>query len=202
MTRHWLATMVVLLALGLAACGGGGAGEPTPGAAETPAPTAEGTAGAEGYTITDSLFESQKNGYQARFPEGWTPRPDLVTTPGLTVDAFFGANEVEGVQPNVAVTCEELAEGTTLEDYFNGKMDIVKRVAKVEPEVSSRDVAGEKAMVAYYRREQVEAPFEKTEVYLINERCGWDISLTVPLNHGAEYQGPFEEFLDSFQFLS
>jgi hypothetical protein len=193
--------MVVLLALGLAACGGDGAEEATPGVAETPAPTAGGTPADGGYTITDSLFESQKNGYQARFPEGWTPRPNFVTAPGLAVDAFFAPNEVAGVQANVAVTCEELAEGPTLEDYFNGKMNVVKRVAQVEPEVSSRDVGGEKAMVAHYSREQAEAPFEKTEVYLISERCGWDISLTVPLNHGAEYQGPFEQFLDSFQFL-
>jgi hypothetical protein len=188
--------------LGLAACGGGGGDEEaaTPATTAEPASTPAGTT-VPGFTVTGNLFESQTNGYKVRFPEGWTAKGDFVPASTFSIDAFFAPDVVGDVQPNIAVTCEQVPEGTTLEEYFDAKMDVVREVTQVEPEVSSREVAGEEASVSAYKREDAEPALEKTEVYFVNARCGWNVSLTVPLDRGSEYQSLFEEFLASLELV-
>jgi hypothetical protein len=202
MTRYWLLAVLAFLCLGLAACGGGGGdrGAATPGAtAELPSPAA-GTP-TEGFTITGNLFESQTSGYQVRFPEAWTPEPNFVSASDLSMDAFLAPDVVDGVQPNIAVICEQVPEGTVLKDYFDAKTAIEKQVTQVEPEVGSRQVSGQEALTSRYKRENIEAPLEKAEVFFISERCGWNISLTVPLSKASDYQDLFDEFLNSFRLL-
>jgi hypothetical protein len=202
MTRFWLATILAPLVLALAACGGGGGNEgaATPQTTEQPGPTGTATL-ADGFTITGNLAESQVKGYQVRFPETWTPTPNFASAPNISIDAFFAPDVVQGIQPNIGVTCEQLPEGTTLKEYSDAKINIVKKVAQVEPEVSSRQVAGEEALVSSYKREKADPPLEKTEVFFIGKKCGWDISLTVPLGQATDYHVLFDQFLDSFQLL-
>jgi hypothetical protein len=80
-------------------------------------------------------------------------------------------------------------------------MDIVRQNALVEPEVGSREVAGQEARTSRYQREEVPPPLEKMEVFFLSEKCGWSISLTAPLGRAAEYEKVFEDFLDSFALL-
>ena len=203
MAKRWLAFLwlaVLLLAVG---CGGGdeapavptGAtpevGSPTPPSERTAVPTP---------IITDGRLEDPAKGYSVQIPDGWVAHPDFVPAP-LSTDAFFAPNGTEGVQPNIAVLCEELPEGTTLTDLFDAKTEIVRRVAGVEPDVSTRQVGGMEAMVARYGRENANPPLHKTDVVFVSERCGWSVSLTVPFGQEAEYEPLFERFLASFTLL-
>jgi len=190
MSRLWLTVILLLCWSSLVACGGGGGDEQ--GAVGTPA---------DGFTITGSLFESEQNGYQVRFPEAWTPKPNFLPASAMSVDAFFAPDVVDAIQPNIVITREGLPEGMGLQEYFDSKMDIVKKVVQVEPEVSSRQVSGKEALVGHYRRENAEPPLEKVEVYFIADGSGWGISLTMPLGRSADYQGLFEGFLQSFLVL-
>jgi hypothetical protein len=93
--------------------------------------------------ITDSQFEFPDKGYSVRFPEGWTPVANFLPGPDFSVDAFFAPEEVNGLQPNIAVNCERLQEGMGLDEYFDAKVNVVKQVIRVEPEVGSREVDGQ-----------------------------------------------------------
>jgi len=200
MTRYLFTAILAFVTLALAACGGNGD--------EVAQPTAAGQATAGTATpmntpvITDNLFEFKDKGYSVSFPEGWLPMPNYLPGPNFSIDAFFAPEEVEGLQPNMAVTCEGLPEGMTLEEYFDLKVEVVKQVTKAEPETSSREVDGQEARQLRYTREKnIDAPMEKTEVFLVTERCGWDISLTVPFTDRADYHEPFDQFVDSFHLL-
>jgi hypothetical protein len=142
-------------------------------------------------------------GYSVQIPEGWNAHPNFLPGPGFSIDAFFAPDVVEGVQPSISVTCDQVAEGTalTLKEYSDAKLQVARGVAQVEPDVSSGEVSGQEAVVARYKREKLESPLEKTEVMFVSEKCGWDITLTVPLGRGSDYQGLFEEFLNSFRLL-
>jgi hypothetical protein len=200
--RYSFAVILVLLGLGLAACGGGDgdgeeaaptpAGQPSPAAAETPAAEP---------TITGNLLEFQDRGYSVEFPEGWTPRPNFLPGPSLTIDAFFGPEEIQGIQPNIAISCEKLPEDTTLQEYFDSKVDIVRQVAEVEPEVGSSEVNGQEGLWSRFEREEADPPLAKTEIVFLTERCGWSIAMTVPLGGATDYQEIFDEFVDSFRLL-
>jgi len=201
MTRYLLTAVLASVTLALAACGGGGEEAAQPTAAGQPASVATPTP-MNTPTITDNLFEFKDKGYSVRFPEGWTPLPNFLPGPDFSIDAFFAPQEIEGVQPNMAVTCEELPEGMTLEKYFDAEVEVVKQVTKAEPEISSREVDGHEARQLRFTREKnIAAPMEKTQVLFVTERCGWDISLTAPYNDRASYHEPFEQFLDSFRLL-
>jgi hypothetical protein len=204
-SRYFVAATLAILSLGLAACGGGGDGgevaEPTAaGTAEAPSPAPVPTL-ATTPTITGNLFEFPERGYSVEFPEGWTPEPNFLPGPDFSVDAFFSPDEVRGIQPNISVTCETVPEGTTLQQYFDGKNDVTRQVTHLEPDVRSREVGGLAAMVSHYARADSNPPLEKSEAVFISDRCGWSIAMTVPLGGDTEYADVFEAFLDSFTLL-
>jgi hypothetical protein len=212
-SRYLLATTLAILSIGLASCGGGGeegqlaepgATEPgatEPGATEQPTVAALPTIVLGTPTITGNLFEFEDKGYSVRFPEGWTPEPNFLPGPQLAVDAFFAPDEVQGMQPNIAVTCETLPEGMDLKEYFDRMVDVVRQIALVEPEVSSREVSGQEALVSSFTREDTKPPLKKIEVFFVTERCGWSVALTSPLGGENGYEALFDEFLDSFKLL-
>jgi hypothetical protein len=148
-------------------------------------------------------LESPAVGYGVHIPEGWSASPNFLPGPGFSVDAFFAPDLVEGVQPNISVTCDQIPEGTTLtlEEYSDAKLQAARSVEQVEPDVSSGEVGGQEAVVARYRREKLEPAVEKTEFFFVTEKCGWIITLTVPLGRGSDYQNLFDEFLGSFRLL-
>jgi hypothetical protein len=202
MRRYSLVAILAVLSLSLTACAGGGDEEVAqPGTTPQPTSSAEVTP-ARTPTITDNLFEFPDGGYSVRFPEGWSPRANFLPGPGFTVDAFFAPQEVEKVQPNIAVTCEQVPEGMSLKEYSDRKVEVAKQVTKEEPEVTSREVSGQEAMqLRYTREERIAAPIEKTEVVFITDRCGWDIALTAPFSERVAYRDLFNEFLGSFSLL-
>lgn len=202
-TRYLLPAVGALLLLILSGCQGSTSedNEATPGttAQQTPPSRVELDATP---VITGNLFESPEKGYSVRFPEGWLPVADFLPGPDFTVDAFFAQEEeVEGVQPNIAVTCEAAEQGTDLQEYFDRKVDIVRQVTEVEPEVSSRQVSGEEALVYRFSRKNEDVNLEKTEVFFVTERCVWSIALTAPYGDRAIYSGLLDDFLESFRLL-
>jgi hypothetical protein len=200
MIRYSFAAILAFLSLTLTACAGGGEEIAEPAITAPPASPAT-TPRASTPTITDNLFEFQDKGYSVRFPEGWTPLPDFLPGPPLSVDAFFGPEEVKGIQPNIAVTCEQLTKRLTLKEYFDAKVDVVKQVTKAEPEITSGEVSGREALVLRFARQEKQPPLEKTEVVFVTETCGWSIALTVPYSERTSYYGLFEQFLESFRLL-
>jgi hypothetical protein len=204
-SRYFVAAILAIFALGLAACGGGG------GEGEVAEPTAAGTVeqptaapiptAASTPTITGNLFEYPERGYSVEFPDGWTPQPNFLPAADFSVDAFFAPDEVNGIQPNISVTCEAPPEGMSLQDYFNKKVDVIRQVVKVEPDVRSRQVSGQEAMISDYSREKDEPKLEKMEAVFITDKCAWSIAMTVPSGGGTTYQDMFNAFLDSFTLL-
>lgn len=201
MARWWLPFLWLSVLLLAVNCGGGeeaptgstpDAGRLTPELQGTAEPTP---------IIIDGQFEAPAKGYAVQVPDGWTVHPNFLPSPFAT-DAFFAPSGGDGVRPNIAVVCEQLLEGTTLSEHFGVKTEIVRRIANVEPDVSSRQVAGLEALVARYGREDADPPLHKTEVVFISEGCGWSVSLTVPLGREAEYEPVLEDFLASFRLLS
>jgi hypothetical protein len=203
-SRYLVAAVLVLLSLGLAACGGDGAGEEEAadsGITEVPTAAAVQPTPESEAKITGNLFEYEARGYSVSFPTGWTPEANFLPGPDFSVDAFFAPEEIRGIQPNIAVTCEAVPAGMTLQEYFDTKVDVVRQVTGAEPEVRSRTVGGQEAMVSRYERTAADQSIAKTDVVLLTERCGWDIALTAPLPEEANYVQLFDGFLDSFQFL-
>jgi hypothetical protein len=202
MNRYWVVAILVFGSLALAACGGGGSHEQvaTPGITEQPASPVAGTS-SQGFTLIDNVFKPADGSYSVQVPEGWTPEANFLPSSGQLVDAFFAPDVIQGVQPNISVTYEDLPEGTALNDYFNQKMDVEKRATQLEPEVSSRQVSGQDALVSLFAREATDSPLEKTEVVFITGNRGWTISLTVPYSEAASYHDLFDEFLASFTVL-
>jgi hypothetical protein len=140
-------------------------------------------------------------GYGVRIPEGWNAFPNFLPGPGFSVDAFFGPDIVEGVKPNISITCDQVPAGTTLKEYSDAKLQVARDVAQVEPDVSSGEVGGQEAVIARYKREKLQPALEKTDVIFVSPKCGWTIALTVPLGRVSDYQNLFEEFLNSFRLL-
>jgi len=202
MIRYPLAAILALLLLSLTACGGGTGDEEAAEPGTTPQPTSPAVATPMSTPIiTDNLLEFPDKGYSVRFPEGWTPLPDFLPGPGFSVDAFFGPEEIEGVKPNISVTCEEIPEGMSEKEYVDNKVDVVRQITQVEPEVSSRQVGGREAVMYRITREDTEPPVEKTEVIFATEACGWGIALTVPLSDRTSYYDIYDKFLESFRLL-
>ena len=208
-SRHSLTAIVILLALGLAACGGEGEnnGVAVPGTISpevgqpTAAAEATATTPAGGFTIIGDLFESQTKGYGVRFPEGWTADADYLAGTGFSVDAFFAPEEVGGVRPNVAVTCETLSEAMELRAYLDKKIEVAARTAQVEPEISSLQVAGQEALMSRFTREAAEVPLVRNEVVFFSDRCAWSVALTAPLGEETDYEELFRSILESFRLL-
>jgi hypothetical protein len=207
--RHALAAILFFVVLGLAACGGNGeekvstpetaspeaGGQPTAVAQVTP------TGPGAGYTVSGSFFESQEKGYSVNFPEGWTPDPNFLPGTDFSIDAFFAPEEVGGLKPNLAVTCDALSERTDLKAYFDRKVDIIRQTAQVEPEISSLEVAGQEALMARVERETNKPPLVKTEVVFFGGKCAWIVDLSAPLGGQTDYDALLNSFLQSFSLL-
>jgi hypothetical protein len=154
-------------------------------------------------TITDSQFDYPAKGYSVRIPEGWTNLPNITGTAALTVDAFFAPSEeqVGDVQPNISVMCEATVEGTTLDDYFEGKRLLMQRITGVEPEVSETEVSGQPAYAMQYHRELQDPRADYSDVVFMNERCAWTIRLLVPEGKRSDYEATLNDFVASFRLL-
>jgi len=207
--RNGFTYVLVLASLCVAAsaCGGGGheaqglTPQPTIAVGVTPQgtpvalPTAVGTP-----IITDSLFRFPAKGYEVGIPQGWEARPNFLITGAFSSDAFFAPETGAAVQPSIAVTCEPLVEETTLQAYFETRLDLVKRLLKQEPEVRPFQVVGREAFAVQYSLLE-DSPLDRTDIIFLSERCGWTISLTAPFGQRAAYQGIFDQFLASFRLL-
>ena len=197
MKPYLLALAVAALALAALACeeeGGGVEQAPTPSSRAVPTPA--GTP-----IITDSQFDFPAKGYRVRIPEGWTPRPNFFLSLDLSTDGFFGPSADGGVQPNIAVTCESVTRGTTLDQYVAGKVNLVQGLSGKSLEPQPRQVAGGGAFVLEYSPQGTPPAVDRTDVIFVTEKCGWTVGLTVPAGQRAAYQTVLDEFLASFRLL-
>lgn len=202
--RQALLSLVVAVALVGVACGGDEETQPEPTAPPTEqvAPTREARpppGPAPTPAVTEGRFEFPEHGYAAAIPEGWTPSFNLVIGPPVTTDAFFGTQEDE-VQPNISVTCETLEPDMSLETYLEIKLLLVEELMGITPEPQPFQVAGRDAFIFQYSR--TNPPFvDRTEVVLVNERCGWSMAINVPQGQGESFRPIFDAFISSVQLL-
>jgi hypothetical protein len=202
--RYWQVVVLAVVSFAVSACGGGGeegAATPsvTPGARLTP--FVLGTP-ASTPIITDGKFEFPARGYAVTMPSGWSAHPNLSPGAGLSADGFLAPTEVEGVQPNISVSCESAVAGMSLEDYSKAKLGLVESVSGARPDARSTKVAGQDALEADYSVEDKPPAVDKTIVFFVTDRCGWTITLTVPLGQRAAYRSTLDDFLASFRLLS
>lgn len=204
MTRWWLPFLWLVVLLLAVACGGGGeevpaapttpppdTGRPTPVVLNTPEPTP---------IITDGQFEAPTKGYSIRIPEDWIARPNVLPTATSSTDVFFAPEDESPVRTNIAVTCEQAEEGTSLEQYINRKRVLVTAVTGHAPQIDEGRVSGRDALVITFSLERQPA-VDKIEVLFLEEERIWTVALSVPGGERESYRPVFEEFLASFQLL-
>lgn len=151
--------------------------------------------------ITDSHFDFPARGYGVEIPNGWTPDANYISGAEFATDAFFAPEAVDGVKPNISVTCLVVETGTTTDDYGQKKLELVRGLAKGEPNVSSSQIAGLSALAVEYQPRVSDVEVEKIDIIFVGGPCGWTITLTAPAGRLEEYRDTFESFLASYQLL-
>jgi len=151
--------------------------------------------------ITDSHFDFPARGYSVEIPDGWTPDANYISGPEFATDAFFAPQAVGEVKPNISVTCAVVEAGITTDNYAQGKLELIRGLAKSEPNVSSRQVAGLSALAVEYQPQVSGVEVEKIDIIFVRGPCGWTITLTAPGGRLEEYRDIFESFLASYQVL-
>jgi hypothetical protein len=210
--RLVLLLITSFLALGLvfAACtddndnGNGNNGEveatETPGPVGTPVRFPEPTL--DGNTLT-----SPGKGYRATFPDTWTVRPAYGSIGGEALDvAFLNEDEEAGpVRPTMSIGCRPIDGPVDLEEFTRSRVSGLIELRVSEPDLSSRVVAGTSAMVVSYQRELVGEEGRDTirqqEVYLVGERCIFNISLLTSPEEMERFSQDFEEMLSTFELI-
>jgi hypothetical protein len=201
MTRRRLgcgfAALVTLAALTAAACGGNGGADATPTAAGTaPTPLPEPTIQGNQYTFPD-------RGYSVTIPDGWTPDANSVVSGPLKVDSFFSGEEVDGVQTNIAVSCEDNPENVSLSQYIDVKLETLRQLdARDLERLGSLEVGGAPAEMVRYRFVRDELTISKVDVMFLGGKCAWTVSLTAAPSAIEKGRATLNEFLSSFQLLS
>jgi hypothetical protein len=204
MARWWV-PFLWLAALTLAvACGGGGAKAP----ATATAPPAETGGSTPAVTMTpeitpivsDGQFKAPAKGYGVQIPEGWIARPNFMPTTTSSTDVFFAPVDESPVRPNIAVTCEQVEQGTSLEQYIGQKREIATVTTGHTPEAEKREVSGGEATLLTYSLTK-EPVVDKVEAYFQGKDCIWTVALAVPGGQRETYRPTFQAFLSSFQLL-
>ena len=217
MRRAWCVAFIVAMTmamtgLGAVACNGGGGQAPTPETTPVVATPVVGTAVPGTVvsstpfplpTITGNLLESPAKGYSVQFPEGWTADSNALSFGGMTTDIFFATEEIAGVQPNIAVSREEISDALSPETYLETKIRTVQGLGAQNLDVKSGStVAGREAAIMNYGLTRDNVQVEKREVVFVDDGHGWSIALTIPTGQGATYYPLFDAFLGSFKLLA
>ena len=154
-------------------------------------------------TVTGNRLESPSKGYAVQFPEGWSVVSNVVAYDGLTADAFFAPNEIAGLQPNIAVSREDLSDTLSPETYVETKVKTARGLGAQNLEVTSgSSVAGREASIMNYGLVRDSVQLEKRDVVFVDDGHGWVITLTVPSGQGASFYPLFDQFLGSFKLLA
>jgi hypothetical protein len=189
------AATALLVMAAAAACGGDdngddANGDATPGGAvssaqpavtRTPPPVAGG-----------GEVRSADLGYSATIPAGWSAQAQL-SPPGTLTDMFVGPS-TEPIPPTIQVRCTEQPKS-------DGVATVLTAIARVDPGATLGapvTVAGREAMSVTFTAGTEPQRVERRDVYFVDERCQWMLSLAVPEGSLAEYAAAFDAFVVSF----
>lgn len=191
------AVSMAMVALLFGACGGDGGGQATPtteASAPTPLPEP---------TIEGNRYIFPGRGYSATIPEGWTADPNSVASGPMKVDAFFAGEEVEGVQTNIAVACEENPDSVSLSDYVELKLETLKQLdARDLQRLGALQVAGVPAEMVQYSFVREDVTVSKVDVMFVGGPCAWTVSLTAAPSAIEAAKTTLNAFLGSFELLA
>lgn len=189
-----LLVAAVVPALLAVACGGRGGGDETPTVtARTPLPEP---------TITGNQFVFPERGYSVTIPEGWTTDPNSVVSGPLKVDSFFSSEQVNGVQTNIAVTCEDNPERIGLAEYVDGKLETLRQLdARDLQRLGSLDVSGVQAEMVQYHYVRDDLTIGRVDVMFVGGACAWTVSLTAAPSVVEAGKSTLTTFLSSFELL-
>jgi hypothetical protein len=210
MRRFLVILFAAVLAVGATACDNGDetadetpTPEVTPAAEATPFPTPE----IDGVTLTFA-----DKGYSVEAPEGFLIEANHLFNPAgarYATDAFIYPDAIDGVQPSISITCQNLREDDSSERYRESWGQLASQIA-AGGEVDEREltVDGEPAYALAYTQElrertgeEVVGQIEKTDVIFMASECRWLLAYSAPPGSADEFAPAFEYVLDTFRLL-
>ncbi|HXF52252.1 MAG TPA: hypothetical protein VNM43_11280 [Dehalococcoidia bacterium] len=152
-------------------------------------------------TITGNRYTFPGRGYAVDIPEGWTTDPNSVAAGSLVVDSFFSSEEVDGVQTNITVSCEENPTVSTSE-YVEQRLETIRQLDARDLERSGTlEVAGVPAEMVQYSLVREDVTVGKVDVMFVSGPCAWTISLTAAPSALDAAKATLNAFLSSFTIL-
>jgi hypothetical protein len=196
---RWFLVMALTGAamVALVACGGGGSKDggssPVPGS-PTPHPQP---------TIDGSTFNFPARGYAVTIPPGWHANPNSLLAGPQQVDTFFSDDTVEGVQSNIAITCEANPANVSTQQFFQNKLTTLGTLgARDVQQLGSTTVGGVEAQEVAYNLARGDVKIAKVDVMLVTPACAWTIASASAPSLVNQNGTIFQEFLKSFKLVS
>lgn len=180
----------------LQACGSSGGNDatstPSPGAPQPPPEP----------TITGNAFVFPARGYAVKIPEGWTADANSITVGPLKVDSFFSSEKVDGVQTNIAVSCETPSTPITTAEYVESRLETARQLdARDLRRLGALDVGGQQAQMIEYTFVRDQVTVNQVDVVFVGGPCAWTVSLTAAPSVVEAGKSTLDEFLRSFELL-
>ncbi len=193
--RRLALTLVIVGLASFAACRGGSSGGVINELTLTPAPQPE-------PTIAGSRYYFPARGYEALIPDGWHSDANTVVAGPLKVDTFFSPGEVDGVQANVSVSCEENPSGASTEQYVENRLETLHQLAATDvKELGSISVSGVEGQMVSYTLVRGQTTIRKTDVMVVASRCAWLLALATAPSEENQVRDVFDRFLASFRLI-
>ena len=191
--RWWLALLVVGLVSSVA-CGGGN-GSDVGGPTSTPAPQPE-------PTIVGSQYFFPARGYEALIPDGWNSDANIVVAGPLKIDGFFSPDEVDGVQANISVSCEENPSGASTEQYVENRLGTLQELASTDLKtLGSVSVGGVQGQTVSYTLTRGPTTIRKIDVMVVTSTCAWTVALAAAPSEETQNREVLDRFLESFHLI-
>jgi hypothetical protein len=145
----------------------------------------------DGSTYTSVAFH-----YRVDVPDGWRPDQGILSTPIVFTDAFFGADDGSGVQPNVTIGCDKSTQNS--QDFLAAKRNFANAFATAGVVETAATLDGQPAIQLSYTHLAGSTLVQKIEVHQFAHGCGWTISLTEAPN--ATYNATFDGMVRTFAY--
>ena len=148
-------------------------------------------------------YQSPERAYRVTYPDAWEVEPNGVSVQNIVGDIFYASEAQGDVKPNISVSCETVPVGTTTQEFFDAKSEVIERIVGVRPELErTLTLDGNEGFVVEYPvvKERTPEPvqIDKIEVFFADDLGGWTIALVVPQGMVEQYRALFDDFLSSF----
>jgi len=182
---------VGFVALGACGSAGGAVNQLT----STPAPQAE-------PTIEENRYFFPARGYEALIPEGWQSDANSLVAGSLKVDSFYASGEVDGVQGNISVTCEENPSGVSTEQYVQNRLATLRQLAVADLKtLGTVTVGGAQGQMVSYTLTRGDTIVRKIDVMVTASKCAWTLALATAPSEESYNRDVFDRFLESFRLI-